>query len=121
MIFRGMREGRKSYLLEPGVLEAAAGAGALGDGVAAGLAAGLLSLLAGVVSPPLPAAEAAFSLEPAAPAGLGEEYRSLYHPEPLNWIAGAVTVRSKTPPQCGQVVRGASENFWIFSTRRWHC
>ena len=110
---------------EPVVPPAPAEAGVLGAGLGAGLAAGvaavLPSALAGAPSPPPPAAGAAVSPDFSVPAGPGEEYRSLYHPEPLNWIAGAVRVRSRAPPQCGQVVSGASENFWIFSTRRLHC
>ena len=57
-------------------------------------------------------------LSPAAP-GFADEYPSLYHPPPLNEMAAAVIVRSRFPPQCGQTVRSASENFWIFSVRRW--
>ena len=76
-------------------------------------AAGLPSVLE------LPSPEAAGFASPAAgAAGFAEEYRSLYQPEPLNWMAGAVRVRSRVPLQCGHTVRGPSENFWIFSTRR---
>ena len=96
--------------------ELAAGAGAAAADAGAeppsALAAGAAA------SPPLAAGAASPVL---AAGGLGEEYRSLYHPAPLNWIAGAVMVRPKTPPQCGQVVSSGSENFWIFSVRRWHC
>ncbi len=64
-------------------------------------------------SPPLD------SPPPDAP-GFTDEYPSLYQPPPLNEIAAAVIVRSSLPPHCGQTVRSASENFWIFSIRRWH-
>lgn len=60
------------------------------------------------------------SLLPLAEAGFAEEYRSLYHPPPLKWAAGAVRVRSIRPLQCGHTVNGASANFWIFSVRRPH-
>lgn len=100
--------------------EAGAVDGALGAG--AGEADAAMSVLPPVEGASVLEPDAASpALLPAVPAGLGEEYRSLYHPEPLNWIAGAVRVRSRVPPQWGQVVRGASENFWIFSTRRLHC
>ena len=95
-------------------------------GAAVGVAAGA-GELAGLASPALLELESAPEAVAPAPslellaAGLAEEYRSLYQPEPLNCTAAAVSVRSNTPPQCGQVVRGASESFWIFSTRRWHC
>lgn len=56
-------------------------------------------------------------LAPAA-AGFAEEYRSLYQPPPLKLTAAAVIVLSSAPPQWGHSVSGASENFWIFSTRR---
>ena len=46
---------------------------------------------------------------------LAEEYRSAYHPPPLNDTAGAVSTRSSVPLQCGQIVISGSENFWIFS------
>jgi hypothetical protein len=51
---------------------------------------------------------------------LAEEYKSLYQPPPAKLKAGAVIVRSNAPPQCGQTVSSGSENFNIFSMRRWH-
>ena len=82
-------------------------------------------LLSAVPPPELPASPELAAAEPSdeAPAatGFADEYRSLYQPDPLNCTAAAVKVRFNEPPQCGQVVKGASENFWIFSTRRWHC
>ena len=42
------------------------------------------------------------SLEEELAAGLGLEYRSLYHPLPLNETAGAEITRSRSPLQCGQ-------------------
>jgi hypothetical protein len=77
-------------------------------------------------APSPPFAPSPFALSPdfASPlllaGGFADEYRSLYHPPPLNWIAGAVSVRSIRPPQCGHSVSGASANFWIFSVRRRH-
>ena len=44
-------------------------------------------------------------------AGFGLEYRSLYHPLPLNETAGAEMTRSSGPLQCGQFVISGSENF----------
>lgn len=92
-----------------------AAAGAL-DGEAAGVAAGAASDFDdgsdfAAPSPETFALPEAPSPEPAAAGGLGEEYRSLYQPEPLNWIAGAVNVRSSGPLQKGQTVISGSENF----------
>jgi hypothetical protein len=42
----------------------------------------------------------------------------MYQPVPLNWIAGEEIRRRTGPPQSGQVVSVASENFWITSNRR---
>jgi hypothetical protein len=39
----------------------------------------------------------------------------MYHPEPLNWIAGADNSRRTAPPQCRHVSTAGSENFWITS------
>ena len=47
----------------------------------------------------------------------------MYQPEPLNWMAGEEIRRFTGPPHVGQVVSGASENFWITSNRFpsvWH-
>jgi hypothetical protein len=41
----------------------------------------------------------------------------MYQPEPLNWIAGEESSFRTAPPQVGQVVKGASENFWMTSNR----
>jgi hypothetical protein len=94
-----------------------AGPGELAGAAAAGVleAAELLSAELLLASPP-PLAVAPPSVLLVAAEGFAEEYRSLYQPEPLNCTAGAVNVFSRRPPQCGQVVRGSSENFWIFST-----
>jgi hypothetical protein len=54
-------------------------------------------------------------LDELAAGFLEEEYRSAYHPPPLNDTAGADTTRSSVPLQCGQIVISGSENFWIFS------
>jgi hypothetical protein len=35
----------------------------------------------------------------------------MYQPEPLNWMAGEEIRRFTGPPQVGQMVTGASENF----------
>lgn len=96
-------------------------AGALGaaDGVL------LLGVDGAAESDPLAGADALGFAELSPPlllaaAGFGDEYRSLYHPLPLNCTAGAVSVRSSSPPQCGQTVNSGSENFWIFSVWRPH-
>jgi len=98
-------------------------AGAAGAAVAGAAAAGALAAgaAAGALSPEPPldpaagaAAGAAPSLAdspPAAAGGFTEPYPSLYHPPPAKWTAGAVMVRSSTPPQCGQTVISGSENF----------
>jgi len=47
----------------------------------------------------------------------------MYQPEPLNWIAGEERSFRTAPPQVGQTVSGASENFWMTSNRfpsTWH-
>lgn len=85
--------------------------------VAAG-AAGLLSLADEVVEEDDSAEEEALAAPPDFFAP-DEEYRSAYQPPPLNCTAGAEIVFSRRPPQCGHSVKGASENFWIFSTLRW--
>ena len=42
----------------------------------------------------------------------------MYHPDPLNWIAGEENSFFTGPlPQCGQASGGGSENFWILSNR----
>ena len=42
----------------------------------------------------------------------------MYHPEPLNWMAGdESSLRTGPLPQDGQVSAGGSENFWIRSNR----
>ena len=95
-------------------MEAGAAAGA--DAVAAGA----VSAFAAGVPPALSPAAAWLELpSPELAGGLADEYKSLYQPEPLNCTAGAVKVRSSVPPQCGHTVSSASENFWIFSVRRW--
>lgn len=109
----GVEEPADTYFVADPVLVAAAGAAA--DAVA-GVVASVL--VASVLAAP---AEASPPVAPSpvwAVAGLAEEYRSLYQPAPLNWIAGAVSVRSSGPPQCGHTVNSASENFCIFSVRR---
>lgn len=45
-----------------------------------------------------------------------DEYRSAYHPPPLNCTAGAEIRRSSLPLQCGHSVSSGSENFWRFSS-----
>lgn len=95
--------------------------GAAEEALAAGAAAGAASDLFGAEAVSAPSLWPAAAPSPLLAAGFAEEYRSLYQPEPLNWMAGAVSVRSRVPPQCGQVVSSGSENFWIFSVRRWHC
>jgi hypothetical protein len=69
--------------------------------------------LVGAGDPEAEAAESddsAFDSPPLA-AGFTEAYPSLYQPPPLNEMAAAVIVRSSGPPQVGQTVRSASENF----------
>lgn len=83
-------------------------------------AAGALSVLAAAGAALAAESADAPAFAPAA-AGLADEYKSLYQPPPLKETAAAVTVRSIAPAQWGQTVSGASENFWIFSTRRPHC
>ncbi len=41
----------------------------------------------------------------------------MYHPDPLNWIAGDDSSFFTTPPHFGHTSIGASENFWITSKR----
>ena len=86
-------------------------------------AAGALGAAAGVLLGSLEAAAAGFAASPDAfaAAGFADEYRSLYHPPPEKCTAGAFSVRSSAPPQCGHAVSSGSENFWIFSVRRPHC
>jgi hypothetical protein len=79
--------------------------------VAAGAAAAVLLLPS--LELELEEEEAEFDVPEAG--FLAEEYRSAYHPPPLNDTAGAVTTRSSVPLQCGQIVISGSENFWIFS------
>lgn len=88
------------------VLVAGAGAAA---GALVGADAGAESVFAALESDPFPD-DAAASPELAG-AGFADEYRSLYHPEPLNCTAGAVRVRCSRPLQCGHVVNSGSENF----------
>jgi hypothetical protein len=78
---------------------------------AAGAAAGVLLLPS--LELELAGEEAEFDVPDAG--FLAEEYRSAYHPPPLNDTAGAVSTRSSVPLQCGQIVISGSENFWIFS------
>ena len=70
-------------------------------------------------APELPDPEPESAELPPLAVGLTDEYRSLYQPPPLNCTFGAVNVRSRCSPQCGQMVNSTSENFWIFSVRRW--
>ena len=52
-----------------------------------------------------------------------DEYRSAYHPPPLNCTAGADSSFSSLPPQCGHSISSGSENFCRFSSVRpqfWH-
>jgi hypothetical protein len=41
----------------------------------------------------------------------------MYHPVPLNWMAGAESSFCTSAPQVGQAESAASENFWITSKR----
>jgi hypothetical protein len=41
----------------------------------------------------------------------------MYHPDPLNWIAGDDSSFFTAPPHFGHVSIGASENFWMTSKR----
>ncbi len=52
-----------------------------------------------------------------------DEYRSAYHPPPLNCTAGALSSFSSLPSQYGHTVSSGSENFCRFSNVRpqfWH-
>jgi hypothetical protein len=60
-------------------------------------------------------------LSPPLAPGFALPYPSAYQPPPLKLIAGAEITRSSEPPQKGQTVISASENFWIFSVWRLHC
>jgi len=51
--------------------------------------------------------------------GLALPYPSAYQPPPLKATAGAERTRSRGSLQKGQTVISGSENFCIFSVRRW--
>jgi hypothetical protein len=98
-------------------------AGAAGAGADAGVLAGADSLLVELdeASPELEEEVPASLLVSPRPDFFELLYRSAYQPPPLNDIAGAWSICSSGPPQCGHTVSGASENFRIFSMRRLHC
>ena len=109
-----------------GGAEGVAGAEGFEAGVGGAAAGAEAAVDPGALSPePLAGAAAAGAAsEPESPpdgaGGFAEPYPSLYHPPPAKWTAGAVMVRSSSPAQKGQTVISTSENFWIFSVRRWH-
>ena len=103
------------FLSEDEVEEGAAGAAA---GVALLLSVEVEAAAAGAA---LESLELSLFEPPLAADGFFEPYPSANQPPPLNCIAGAEITRSSLPPQCGHTVISASENFWIFSVRLWHC